>query len=44
MDHLLTKLVKPPVMATTKDGDLFKEEIDWPWRIYSKEKRERERL
>ena len=30
-------------MATTKDRDLFKEEIDWPLRFYSKEKRERER-
>ena len=30
-------------MATTKDGDLFKEEVDWPWRFYSKEERERER-
>ena len=43
MHHLPTKSVKPPVMATTKDGDLFKEEIDWPWRFYSKEERERER-
>ena len=42
MDHLLTKSVKPPVMTTTKDGDLFMEEIDWPWRFYSKEERERE--
>ena len=31
------------MMATTKDGDLFNEGIDWPWRFYSKEKRERER-
>ena len=30
-------------MATMKDRDLFKEEIDWPWRFYSKEERERER-
>ena len=43
MDHLPTKLVKPPVMATTKGGDLFKEEIDWLWRFYSKGERERER-
>ena len=42
MDHLLTKSVKPPVMATTKDGDLFKEGIDWPWRFIQR-KRERER-
>ena len=43
MDHLPTKSVKPPVMATTKDGDLFKEGIDCPRRFYSKEERERER-
>ena len=29
-------------MATTKDGDLFKEGIDWPWRFIQR-KRERER-
>ena len=43
MDHLPTKSVKPPVMATMKDRDFFKDEIDWPWRFYSKEERERER-
>ena len=42
MDHLPTKSLKPPVMATTKDGDLFKEGIDWPWRFIQR-KRERER-
>ena len=26
-----------------KNGDLFKEELNWPWMFYSKEERERER-